>query len=1265
MRNAGVWAGAHRRVRVGRGGIWTSIATVTLLLTALGYIAGSAQAARVHPLLLSESLPEERTPFALAVDQATHHFYVLAGDRNGGDRRIYDYEANGQIDPVDPELTGQPTVLPAYVSVAVDNSGGPENGFVYASDVESHTVRQFDGNWQETSVEIGESAIPPNGTSQGGGLPPVVNPGGFQPTALAVAVSGNIYVNDNQNEVIDEFAPNGTFVAQFAPAKKVSANGMAVDANGDIYIASQSSPEGSGRLPVGLVELNPSGECVQAGCAPIDARPVNGVALDESRATIYTIGTSGTEEGRFSEYDATTGILLGVTRSPELHIPEGIGVNESTGEVILADGRAPVLATGGTVQIYGPTQVVPDVTTLTPSAISVGEATFNGEIGAAGVPGATCAFQYVTAEGFAAHRFEGAAEAVCEPEGPFSGEAMNSVEATVQGLQGGTDYLYRLVGKNANGSNAGEAEEFLTPGPTVGGSEAVELTQTSATLKGSVNPNGSPTSFRFEYLTQAKFEEDGESWAGALEIAGGGVLGGTQPVPVSQRLEGLSPGTAYRFRIVAVSAEGETKGVEVPFATFPSAESALPDGRRYEQVSPLDKNGANVQGGVDSVQAAVDGGAVTFFSQTGIPGGQGSQSFPYYVSRRAADASGWSTEGLLPPASYGPKAAILGWTEDLADTYDFARQPFGSSRILRRDNADGVISQVAPTTVNSEYAFAGSSASGGIALLESSDGGVLSGDLVGKQNLYAYDRETGTLVMAGVLNPTTPGGEPVVPTGGAMAGPYDWWSHGSTTAGGALRTYFTQAGHAISGEGTRVFFTAGETGQLYLRRNPVAPQSAMSGSQCTEVAMACTIRISAPEAGVSDPGTPAAFVGASADGSIVYFLDQGKLTANATGGSGYDLYRYDVAGGILTDVTRDTADKRGARVEGVLGISANGNAAYFVAAGKLSGEAGEASTGETNLYALEGDTIHSIGRLGKGGELGKEEPLAWAPASAGAGGFQVAHASRVSADGQTLVFRSTRQLTGYRNQGVAELYRYQSGAGISCVSCNPSGQAPAGPAGVQEIPGIGVHNAPNSSIMTRNLSRDGRRMIFDSADQLVAADQNNVNDVYEWEAPGKGSCTMGSSAYSSQDEGCLFLISGGAKEAGPSWFGDADNEGENVFFFTDQPLVAQDKDQLVDVYDARVGGGIAAQEEVPPTPCREEAECLPQAEGAPSTSSPRSPSAAGNNVVPPHRCKRGFVRRHGKCVARHKKKHHKHKAHHHHHGKAKRHHAGAKKGGGR
>ncbi len=538
-----------------------------------------------------------------------------------------------------------------------------------------------------------------------------------------------------------------------------------------------------------------------------------------------------------------------------------------------------------------------------------------------------------------------------------------------------------------------------------------------------------------------------------------------------------------------------------------------------------------------------------------------------------------------------------------------------------------------------------------MALLESRAGGVkvaasTISDLEGKQNVYAYDRESGRLVVAGVMN------DGAVPPEGAMAGPYNWFMNGSATeTGGSLSGYYTQPGHAVSADGSEIFFTAGGTGQLYVRLNPFAPQSATSGEECTEAAKACTVRVSAPATGVTDPGAPAAFLDASADGRLVYFLDKGKLTTNSIAGSGYDLYRYDVDTGFLTDLTPDTTDRDGARVEGMLGIGGpGGEDAYFVAAGKLAQNTTQAPTGETNLYALHGTAIEFVTRLG----TGKQEQLAWIPTSKGEGSTPVAHASRISSDGQTLLFSSTRKLTPYENRGKAELYLFHAGARISCISCNPSGEAPTGPAGVQEIPQLGFAVGRSYSIMTRNLSADGRRVFFDSRDRLVSSDHNDVNDVYEWEAPDPGepagSCTTALPAYVVSSGGCLFLISGGAAGGGPSWFGDADETGDNVFFLTAQPLVAQDKDELVDVYDARVDGGIAAQESKPQAPCEGEEGCRgaspvpPALFSAPATFAFQGPGnppplPAGKPVSKPTpkpvaRCRKGSVRVHGKCVVK-------------------------------
>ena len=326
------------------------------ILGLLAVLTSSAQAARIHPLLVAERLSEERTPFSVAVNQATHHFYVVNWNTSGQERRISNFEENGQIDAASPELTGAPAFNPQYV--AVDNSGGATQGFVYASDA-LETVQQYDTTGAATAVTITEADVPANGTAQGGGLPSVVNTGSFRPRALAVGSAGDIFVAEAEAQAIDVFDPTGSFVRQVAVGKATAeTTGIVVDAAGNLYLADQTSAG----LGEGLFELSgTSGECIPVGCAPIDPAPVQGVTVDNTGNKIYTTGSVGLEEGKFSEYDLTTHALLGVTRVPALHEPFGIGVQESSGEVIVADTRP---SREGTIQIYGPVVVVPDVVTL-------------------------------------------------------------------------------------------------------------------------------------------------------------------------------------------------------------------------------------------------------------------------------------------------------------------------------------------------------------------------------------------------------------------------------------------------------------------------------------------------------------------------------------------------------------------------------------------------------------------------------------------------------------------------------------------------------------------------------------------------------------------------------------------------------------------------------------------------------------------------------------------------------------------------------------
>jgi hypothetical protein len=260
----------------------------------------------------------------------------------------------------------------------------------------------------------------------------------------------------------------------------------------------------------------------------------------------------------------------------------------------------------------------------------------------------------------------------------------------------------------------------------------------------------------------------------------------------------------------------------------------------------------------------------------------------------------------------------------------------------------------------------------------------------------------------------------------------------------------------------------------------------------------------------------------------------------------------------------------------------------------------------------------------------------------------------VSADGNVLLFRSQEQLSAYDNEGQAEFYRYDAEAkALGCVSCNPTGEAPSGSARLGSI-GLTAFTPESSPayVLPRNLSEDGKRIFFESTDALVADDTNGVGgckaegpsffpfrscqDVYEWEAKGTGSCKE-----DVQGGGCLYLLSSGTLPKG-SFFTDASLSGDDAFIATRAGLVLQDQDQLQDVYDTRVGGGIASQNQAPPPQCESLDGChgsqSPQpASGAPPTATFNGPA---NKKHPRKSAKKA---RKGKSAKKHKHKKHKHR----------------------
>jgi hypothetical protein len=189
--------------------------------------------------------------------------------------------------------------------------------------------------------------------------------------------------------------------------------------------------------------------------------------------------------------------------------------------------------------------------------------------------------------------------------------------------------------------------------------------------------------------------------------------------------------------------------------------------------------------------------------------------------------------------------------------------------------------------------------------------------------------------------------------------------------------------------------------------------------------------------------------------------------------------------------------------------------------------------------------------------------------------------ARVSADGTKLLFASTTPLEDrnhntYDNTDLvtgepdSELYLYDAASGLACISCNPANGRPIGPSSIPGAVNNGTGPMATIAYKPRVLADNGKRIFFTTADAIVPADTNTqgssgkgVTDAYQWEAQGEGSCT--------RPEGCVSLISSG-RDATPSLFADASEDGSDAFFLTGSSLVGSDPG-AIDLYDARVGGG--------------------------------------------------------------------------------------------
>lgn len=772
--------------------------------------------------------------------------------------------------------------------------------------------------------------------------------------------------------------------------------------------------------------------------------------------------------------------------------------------------------------------------------------------------------------------------------------------------------------------------------PVVSGESVVDVGSTNATVLAQVDPEGLPATYMVEYGTSSGYG------SASVEVD---LPASAGPVGVQQKLSGLSAGVEYHFRVVARNAAGGDEGADAIFNTPISggpSTSALPDGRVYEQVSapgegevyvPTPSPGQKSEQDIATefpFRSASDGNSMVYLgdppgSGQGGNGNQGSDVGNQYLAVRSP--KGWEARTITPPGTYlGTSYEVfssdlsIGVIQSIDESPEFpplAEEVSDSSSMFE---CDVLYSHVLSTSSYhalftttqiphdcGEPMFVGANEGTGVVpeyshVLFQTQAPLVPGVAAASgEGRNLYDSVDGQLYVVNVL----PDGSPA---SGSVFGGYSGESEVPDFDG------------VISADGSRVFWTDLSSGEVYARENDTQPQSPLGGKgECLVPGDACTVPVSAGAA---------EYWAATPEGKYAFYTEGGSL------------WRFDVQ-----TLTHEQLAGPSAEVQGVVGINETGEEGaylYSVANGVLgkgaNPEGREPVAGQPNLYLYR---------------EGESEPTFIATLAAGDNGFRWnsqtvgdwqtnlgKRTAEVTPDGHSVGFLSTQPLTGYDNliegSPVLEVFVYDEASGrIACASCTPDGEPPASaPRSIYGGRGeTGVQVSSQPTYMMHWISDDGNRVFFDSPQALVSQDITRRQDVYEWERNGEGSCR--------QDANCVYLLSGGDSED-LSYFVGASATGDDVFFTHRGKLVSQLPDgEETDLYDARVEGGFPETslsctgtgcQGVPPAPPIFATPSSVTFNGVGNFAQPSPVPAKTKPKSKPAECRKGFVRKHRRCV---------------------------------
>lgn len=665
------------------GGLTPGGATVTVATTVPGANAAErcAVAADCKRGISGAAGGMFNNPQGIAIDQADGSVYVS----EQGNRRVQKFTAEGDF----VRAWGR------NVSVS-DVSNGAES-CVTASDCQAGTAADA------TLARGGEFGA-------GGGQLAVAPP--------AAPNAGNVVVADPGSRRVQEFGPAGGFVrawgfdvvagnpetgfevcavatgcksgvagagvGQFASNQPTR---VAVDSTGVTYT---SEPSGNFRVqrfdaalaaPVVFAPGLLSGTAATDGPGEVAIGSGDNVLVGKQFAAGTGSPAALVGERRVLELDSTgapvdvhaAGAGIGNGSGGSV---DGLTLNPSTGVIYLAASRFWPLGasqSSGAARVYMLESTVPSVGSLGVSAVTAHSALLSGSVNPNGPanPLGTIGTSY---------RLEVSKDGstwtpVVRDADVGNGTSNVGFSLTATDLEAGTAYQTRLVlTRSFHFPVLIPGPPFATPAsrPDVDALAPTDREATSVTLGARINPNGSPTTYRFEY---------GPTAAYGTAVAEASAGSGSAAAVFFEPIAGLQPGTTYHFRVVATNATGTAVSAD---RTFTTRDGGDPPGRGYEMVSQPDKiGGVGVglwPGGVghlaSSGMAAYTGERFMVGGSYGAPlNGDTKHGFTndWSFAERGDDQTGWSSHSPITHPNYQPSVGqfvqVLGVSEDLDRAY--------------------------------------------------------------------------------------------------------------------------------------------------------------------------------------------------------------------------------------------------------------------------------------------------------------------------------------------------------------------------------------------------------------------------------------------------------------------------------------------------------------------------------------------------------------------------------------------------------------------